>query len=271
MKIRPGIELTNLTDAGCEHEENEDSFCYFEPENDEKFAKKGRLAVVADGMGGHEGGQVASHLAVEVVRDVYFESPAQPEIALLEAFQAAHEAIRQCAAAHPSLRGMGTTCTAFALRGGRLYFAHVGDSRLYRINRLAITRLTQDHSYVNQLVQEGVLRPEEAEKHPDRHILLTALGSDFAVPVEIPEAPLELQPEDSLLLCTDGLHAVVSEEEIFAVVTRKPEAACRELLQLAKHRGGPDNITLQIVRLDPRGAGSARQTDSAAFGNGGQP
>ena len=253
MKIRPGIELTNLTDAGCEREENEDYFCYFEPESDEKFTKKGRLAVVADGMGGHEGGQVASRLAVDVVRDVYFESPAEPESALVEALQAAHEAIRQCAADHPSLRGMGTTCTALALRDGRLYFAHVGDSRLYRINRLAITRLTQDQSYVNRLLKEGILRPEEAEKHPDRHILVTALGSDSAVQVEIPETPLEFAPEDSLLLCTDGLHSVVSEEEILAVATRcKPEEACRELLQLAMARGGPDNITVQILRRTHR-------------------
>ncbi len=271
MKIRPGIELANLTDTGCEREENEDYFCYVEPESDEQFARKGRLAVVADGMGGHEGGQVASRLAVEVVRDVYLESSADPETALLEALEAAHEAIRRCAADHPHLRGMGTTCTALALHAGRLYFAHVGDSRLYRISHLTISRLTQDHSYVNRLVAEGILQPHEAENHPDRYILAAALGSDSALQAEIPEAPVKLEPEDILLLCTDGLHGLVTDEEILAVVTRsKPAEACRELLQLAKDRGAPDNITVQILCVEPQLMGSVQQPASAASGKGGQ-
>lgn len=270
MKIRPGIELANLTDTGCEREENEDYFGYAEPESDEQFARKGRLAVVADGMGGHEGGQVASRLAVEVVRDVYLESPADPTAALLEAFQAAHEAIRRCAADHPRLRGMGTTCTALALLDERLSFAHVGDSRLYRIRGSTTTRLTQDHSYVNRLVAEGILQPEEAENHPDRHILAAALGSDSALQVEIPEAPVKLEPDDVLLLCTDGLHGLVSDEEILAVVTRsKPADACRELVQMARQQGGPDNITLQIVCVEPQAESSARQPASAASGKEG--
>src|SRR5712692_5039297 len=241
MKIRPGIELANLTDTGCERQENEDYFCYGEPESDQHFARKGRFAIVADGMGGHEGGQVASRLAVEIVRDVYLESPADPQTALLDAFQTAHEAIRRCAADHPHLRGMGTTCTALALHDGHLYFAHVGDSRLYRIRGSTITHLTQDHSYVNRLVAEGILQPHEAENHPDRHILSAALGSDSALQVEISETPVKLEPEDILLLCTDGLHGLVSDEEILAVVTRsKPAHACRELVQMARERGGPD-------------------------------
>ena len=269
MKIRPGIALSNLTDTGCEREENEDYLGYAEPKSDEQFARKGRLAVVADGMGGHEGGQVASRLAVEVVRDVYIESPADPEAALLEAFQAAHKAIRRCAADHPHLRGMGTTCTALALHDRHLYFAHVGDSRLYRIRASTITRVTQDQLYVNRLVAEGILRPEEAEKHPDRHILATALGSDSVVQVEIPEAPIKLEPKDTLLLCTDGLHGLVTDEEILTVVThRQPDEACRELVQFAKDRGGPDNITLQILWVEPQ-AGSTQQSAAAAPGKEG--
>ncbi len=271
MKIRPGIELANVTDTGCEREENEDYFCYVEPESDEQFAKKGRLAVVADGMGGHEGGQVASRLAVEVVRDIYLGSPADPQTALLEAFQGAHEIIRRCAAERPELQGMGTTCTAVAIFDNYLYSAHVGDSRLYRIRGSAITRLTQDHSYVHRLVAEGILHLEEAEKHPARHILTAALGSDSALQAEFPETPVKLEPEDILLLCTDGLHGVVTDEEILAVGTRsKPAEACRELVQLAKDRGAPDNITVQILWVEPQLMGSARQPASAATGKGGQ-
>jgi PPM family protein phosphatase len=271
MKIRPGIELANLTDKGCEREENEDYFCYLEPESEEQFARKGRFAVVADGMGGHEGGQVASRLAVEVVRDVYLESAADPEAALVEALRAAHEAIQRYAADHPRLRGMGTTCTALSILDGCLHFAHVGDSRLYLIRGSTIARLTHDHSYVSRLVAAGILQPEEAENHPDRHILTAAVGADSALQAEIPEAPIELQTGDILLLCTDGLHGLVSDDEILASATHSgPSQACRELVQLAKDRGGPDNITIQIlfVRL-PAGA-CGEQTVSMASGKEGQ-
>ncbi len=267
MKIRSGIELANVTDTGCEREENEDYFCYAEPESDEHFARKGRLAVVADGMGGHAGGQVASRLAAEIVRDVYLESAADPESALLEAFQAAHQAIRHGAADRPELRGMGTTCTACVILDNRLYFAHVGDTRLYRIRSSTIARLTQDQSYVNRLVAAGLLQPHEAENHPDRHILTAALGADSGVHVEVPEAPLTLEPEDVLLLCTDGLHGLVSDEEILAVVARRrPAEACSELVRMARERGGPDNITAQILFVEPQAIEIAGEAAAPALG-----
>jgi PPM family protein phosphatase len=271
MKIRPGIELANLTDRGCERDENEDYFCYVEPASEEQFARKGRFAVVADGMGGHEGGQVASRLAVEVVRKVYLESGADPEAALVEAFRAAHEAIQRYAADHPDLHGMGTTCTALSLLDGHLYFAHVGDSRLYLIRASTIKRLTHDHSYVNRLVAAGILQPEEAENHPDRHILAAALGSDSTLQAEVPEAPIMLEPGDILLLCTDGLHGLVSDDEILASATRnEPSEACRELVQLAKDRGGPDNITIQILLVRASAGAGGEQTVSTASGKEGQ-
>jgi len=252
MKIRPGIELGNRSDVGCERTENEDNFCYAEPEHDDDLQKKGRLAVVADGMGGHEGGQVASSLAVEAVRDVFLHGAnSDPTDALVNAYQAAHSAIQDYAREHPELAGMGTTCTTALLHNGQLIYGHVGDSRLYLVRNDAITRLTRDHSYVQEMVDKGVISPNEAKHHPSRNILTSALGSDNPVQADFAEAPIPLQPGDILLLCTDGLHGLVSDEEMLALSQRNPPGeACKELVEMAKARGGFDNITVQILRFN---------------------
>src|ERR1022692_2490118 len=124
MNVKPGIEVASLTDVGCQRENNEDSYLYWEPAGDEEFRRKGRLAVIADGMGGHEGGQEASRMAVETVREVYdrgFRN--DPQAALAEAFAVAHTRIQNFAERHPAFHGMGTTCTAIVLRDRQLYFA----------------------------------------------------------------------------------------------------------------------------------------------------
>src|SRR3954468_503426 len=124
MRIRPGIELASLSDVGCQRDNNEDRYSYWEPASDEEFEKKGRLAIVADGMGGYEGGQEASRLAVETVRHIYDRQPAgDPRASLLAAFQTAHDNILRYAFEHPEFHGMGTTCTALAHVGRQLYFA----------------------------------------------------------------------------------------------------------------------------------------------------
>jgi len=248
--IRPGIELANLTDIGCHRSENEDYYCYFEPENDDDFQRKGRLAVVADGMGGHQGGKVASTLAVETVRDAYLNHPAgDPSESLRAAFQHAHAAIRELALRSPELQGMGTTCTAAALLDGQLSYGHIGDSRLYLIRGYRISQLTQDHSQVARMVQDGLITPEEASVHPQRNVLTSAMGAESAIS-DFSDAPLPLQPGDILLICTDGLHGLVSDQELLAVAaTESPAEACKHLVQMANARGGFDNITLQILKL----------------------
>src|ERR1700686_2636684 len=134
MRIRPGVELASLSDIGCQRENNEDQHAYWEPANDDEFARKGRLAIVADGMGGHEGGQEASRIAIEAIQEVFADAPGGDAQSLLTVgFQIAHERILEYASAHPELRGMGTTATAIALQGNHLYYAHVGDSRLYLV------------------------------------------------------------------------------------------------------------------------------------------
>jgi serine/threonine protein phosphatase PrpC len=250
MTIRPGIELANLTDVGCERPENEDYYCYAEPESEPDFQRKGRLAIVADGMGGHAGGQVASGIAVETVRDTYLNYPGDdPREALSAAFDAAQSAILEHAREHPDLEGMGSTCTAAVVRDGQLYFGQVGDSRLYLLRGFSIQQITNDHSVVAQMVRDGLITPEQAATHPDRNVLTAALGMESALSGDFPEA-VPLQPNDTLLICSDGLHGLVGNEEMLAVTTGSPpREACQELVRIAKDRGGFDNITVQILRI----------------------
>lgn len=250
-KVKPGIEVASLTDVGRQRANNEDSFLYWEPDSEGEFRLKGRLAVIADGMGGYEGGQEASRLAVETVRHIYdtaFGDDAQN--ALLESFYAAHNNIQRFASEHPQFHGMGTTCTALSIIGHRLYFAHVGDSRLYLVRAASVSRLTRDHSYVGRLVESGIVRSEDAESHPQRHILTAALGSGRDVIPDSPQSPVELQEGDALVLCTDGLWSLIGEQELASVIrANTPLEACRALVNLALDRGGPDNITLLVLRV----------------------
>ncbi len=251
MRVRPGIELAGLSDVGCQRANNEDRYSYWEPADDQQFPLKGRLAIVADGMGGYEGGQEASRIAVEVIEEVYANAVAgDPRSWLLTGFQTAHSRIQEYAATYPDLHGMGTTCTAIALLDCGLYFAHVGDSRLYLVRASSISRLTHDHSYVTRLVDNGIIRVEEAESHPQRHILTAALGAGNSVAPDSPTAPFSLQSGDVLVLCTDGMWSLLSDHEIQEIATGKNiEDVSQALVETAKGRGGPDNITVQVLRL----------------------
>jgi PPM family protein phosphatase len=267
MKIRPGIELANLTDVGCERAENEDSYCYAEPESDEELLKRGRLVVIADGMGGQEGGQIASGIAVDTVREVFLNGPAgNPAAALESAYLSAHLAIQDYAREHPEFTGMGTTCTSAVLHDGHVTFGHVGDSRLYLLRGGTIGRLTRDQSYVQHMVEIGVISPEEAATHPSRNILTSALGAATNVEADFAEEPIRLESSDVLLFCTDGLHGLVSDDEMLEVSSENsPREACVKLVEMAKSRGGPDNITIQIVRIE--GTPATAGKDAAGAGS----
>lgn len=253
MGMRPGVEFAELTDIGLQRQQNQDSAGYWEADDAAEFERKGRLAVIADGMGGHQGGQLASDIAVRTVCEAYRDSKREetPD-ALADALRSAHERIRESANTHPEFRNMGTTCTAVVIRQDRFWFAHVGDSRLYLFRQGKMRRITRDHSYVNQLIEHGLISSDEAEHHPQRNVLTSALGiSRDEVPTEISFQPFLLQPGDLLLLCTDGLWTHVSDREMLAIVgARSPADACAELVRLAKERGGSDNITVEILRFD---------------------
>jgi serine/threonine protein phosphatase PrpC len=252
MKVRPGIELAALSDVGCQRENNEDRYSYWEPAGDQDFPVKGRLAIVADGMGGYEGGQEASRIAVESIEETYANATAgDPRSWLVQGFQAAHSRIQEHAGKFLDLHGMGTTCTAIALLEHQLYFAHVGDSRLYLVHDSTISRITHDHSYVSRLVESGALRADEAESHPQRHILTAALGAGSTVTPDSPEQAISLSSGSVLVLCTDGLWSLLTDAEILKAVNgNKCDEICKTLVETAKQRGGPDNITVQVLRVE---------------------
>jgi serine/threonine protein phosphatase PrpC len=254
MRIRPGIEIGNLTDPGCVRPANEDYYCFAEPENDERFARRGRLMVVADGMGGHVGGQVASGLAVDAMREVFLNGEMDdPSEILLNGFSRGQQSILDAASRRPELRGMGTTCTAAIVHQGRLSYGHIGDSRLYLVRQGQASQVTEDHSLVTRLLKSGAITPEQAAVHEDRNVLTAALGmlsEDIAA--DFSQQPIALQPGDGILIASDGLHGLVNPDEMREAVEKEPpHQACRSLVELAKLRGGPDNITVQIMRILP--------------------
>lgn len=252
MKVHPGVEVASLTDVGCQRENNEDSYAYWESDDDAEFERLGRLVVVADGMGGVEGGQFASRIAVESVQHAYASSPeSDPQQRLLEAFRLAHAQVQEKARQDPALRGMGTTLTAFALVGHRLFYAHVGDSRLYLLRAGKLQALTHDHSLVARLVENGVVSARDAESHPQKHVLTAAVGVSDEIQPDHPAGPINIQASDVLMACSDGLWGQMSEQEMAEILaSQKPAEACRSLVEVAKNHGGPDNITLQIVRVN---------------------
>jgi len=248
------IVASMLSDVGCVRELNEDSGTYVQPDDPALRASKGLLIVVADGMGGHSSGEVASRLAVEVVTRTYYEDSGDPQSALKTAFRKANHEIHEAAEKDESKNGMGTTCTALVLENGTAISAHVGDSRLYLVRDGSIYLMTEDHSAVMELVKAGLLTLEQARHHPDKNVILRAMGSHPEVEVTTWQEPFPVRTGDCFLLCSDGLYDLVEDEEIKQIVMLgDPQPACENLIALAKERGGHDNITVGIVSLKPEG------------------
>lgn len=243
-----------LSDVGCVRELNEDSGACVCPNDAGLRASKGVLAIVADGMGGHSAGEVASGLAVEVIKRAYYEDADEPQAALKKAFQEANREIYKAAEKDEARKGMGTTCTALVLQNGTAISAHVGDSRLYLVRDGQIYLMTEDHSAVMEMVKAGVITLEQARHHPDKNVILRAMGSHPEVEVATWQEPFPVKPGDSFLVCSDGLYDLVEDEEIKQIVMiNNPQAACESLVALARERGGHDNITVVITSLKPEG------------------
>jgi protein phosphatase len=226
------------------------------PNNEDRLlvdAARG-LCIVADGMGGIVGGEVASFTAVQVVSDHIREHfPAGEDMEkvytlLMDSLLEAHETIHQRTEDEKELTGMGTTIVVALFLGSRLYVAHVGDSRAYLQRGGALKQLTEDHSIVAQILKKGMISAPEARTHRLRHVLSQALGS---APSLVPSLQsLDLQPGDRLLLCTDGLTDMLSDEDLLGCVSAHPpdpQAACDELVELANDRGGRDNISVIVA------------------------
>lgn len=233
---------------------NEDSHAYLENFD----SGEGALVVVADGMGGHAAGEVASRIAVDVVAGTY-ASASEGTVGrrLARAVEAANEAVFRRAAGDPALAGMGTTLTALVLRGKEAVVAHVGDSRAYLFRNGVSTQLTRDHSVGAELgIPDG---DDTVTRPPHAHMLTRALGAAALVRVDASDPPLTVQAGDVFLLCSDGLSGTVTGTDMAPVVSQNdPESAARKLVDLALERGGTDNVTVEIVRVEALGGPESR-------------
>ena len=252
-----------LTDIGRVRSTNEDTVAFVTPAEGTPEEKVGFLALVADGMGGHAAGEVASALAADVVRREVYSSGEAPPRALLEAFESANRAILDYSAANPETRGMGTTCTAILIRGDLLWLAHVGDSRAYLLRESALLQLSDDQTLHARLIRDGLMTPEQAQKSPGGNFILQALGARDKFEPTIFETGFKLRLGDTVLLCSDGLHNLVTSADILEIIrANNPQEACRELIEKALAAGGADNISVGVFRIAD--AALARNRDQAA-------
>lgn len=241
------------SDVGRHRKANEDCGQVVRPADAQRQAAKGVLVLVADGMGGHAAGEVASRMAAETIRRVYYEHDGMPPTALRHAFEQANRAVHAAARDDERLQGMGTTCTALVVRGAEAFIAHVGDSRLYWLREGAFRQLSEDHSLVAEMLRDGLLTEADARHHEDRNVITRALGLHPTVDVALGPRPLRVQAGDCFVLCSDGLYDLVEDHEIAeAVAEAPPHAASARLIDLANARGGYDNITVGVVRIDAR-------------------
>ncbi len=243
------IDYASLTDVGVRRSHNQDSHASLPASDLEQFRARGHFFLVADGMGAHAVGELASKLAADSIPHIYTKHAREGPIpALRKAFVEANQNIHNRGQANREFEGMGTTATAILLRPEGAWVGHVGDSRAYRIRQGKIEQLSFDHSLVWELARRQKKQPEELEGIPP-NVIIRSLGPDAAVQVDV-EGPHPLQPGDTFVLCSDGLSGPVSDREIGAVaMALPPSEACRFLIQLANMQGGPDNITCVVVRI----------------------
>ncbi|HSJ45023.1 MAG TPA: Stp1/IreP family PP2C-type Ser/Thr phosphatase [Euzebyales bacterium] len=220
------------------------------PQNEDSYLCEPPLYVVADGLGGHAAGEVASALVVERLGELRFDEDTTADAAqhaLTEAVRDANRRIHHSAAEDPQHAGMGTTVTAAVAVGETLCFAHVGDSRGYLLRGDGLSQITEDHTPVQRAVRAGVISAEEALHHPSRHVLAQAVGLDVDVEIDTPR--VDLQPGDRVVLCTDGMTDPIPDADIPGVIgdADTPEAVVEALITAALQRGGPDNVTIVVI------------------------
>jgi protein phosphatase len=251
MKLRHSAD----TDVGKTRDHNEDSFGVGEGEQAERL---GDLLVVCDGMGGHAAGEVASKIGVDTILSTYYGDPSEDRAHVLEqAFEQANEQIYA--------RGqgsMGTTGVAALLLHDALHVANVGDSRAYLIRDGEIRQISRDHSFVGDQVAAGLITADQARSSPHRNVITRALGYQSGVTVDLFRWPLQI--DDIIVLCSDGLHGLVSDAEIVRIAGEAaPDEAVRQLIDLANSRGGTDNITVAIAHVDQLDWYGGEQADQA--------
>ena len=242
------MNIWGITDVGAVRNQNQDSY------HIELLAEDMALGIVCDGMGGAKAGNVASQLAVETFLQTAKAQPPEqwrnePEALLHFAAEQANGAVHFRANVDADCRGMGTTMVAALVVGDRAYILNIGDSRCYLVRPEGITKVTRDHSVVEDLVARGQITPEQARQHPQKNLITRALGAESRLRADLFRQPME--PGDALLLCSDGLSNMVSDQELlYEVLHGGPaEDCCRRLLDIALSRGAPDNVTAVLLQM----------------------
>ncbi len=251
------LNVAQHSDIGRERQVNEDSMISILPEDPQVMAKKGALFVVADGMGGHTAGDVASEMAVNMVRDAYYaDENDDVDASLLQAMRQANTAIYQASQSQeplPEKNRMGTTCVAAVLIGDTVHVANVGDSRAYIVRGDQVIQISQDHSMVADQMRAGLLTLDQAREHPQRNVIYRCFGAKADVEVDLFSEMV--QEGDLLVLGTDGLFNLVTDEELQETVHRfGPQESVYHLVDRANEQGGPDNITAIVVRVSLEGS-----------------
>ena len=239
------FDFVSYTDKGRERSENEDYSAYFDTLN-------GHIFVVCDGMGGHAGGAIASEMAVEAIgayfNEQYYKNPFS---AVENAMLFANRKVYEAAKSNPALHNMGTTMVLAMIRDNRIYYGHIGDSRIYLYKKKALKLLTRDHSYVNQMVDEKRISEKEALNHPLRNEITKAIGLFKDAEPEISNTAIIPYEGNILLLCTDGLNTMLEDKYIEQVLSsdKSLDDKAEELLSAALDFGGFDNVSLQLIRF----------------------
>jgi len=245
------IQYCTRTDEGMVRKNNEDSLCFIKPNEVVELKNKGILAIVADGMGGHAGGEVASRIAVDTISNNFYKSTSKSVVdSLANSVLEANSKILKAAQKDNMLKGMGTTVTSLVIRQELAYFAHVGDSRLYHWRNGTLNQISTDHTLVQEMVEKGDISQFEAANHNQKNVLLRALGTKPKVDVQKGQIPLTLKIGDRFLLCSDGLTDLVKDIEIKQILEMSSiymVASC--LIALAKDKGGHDNVSVVILQV----------------------
>jgi protein phosphatase len=253
------LVCAGMTDVGSARDHNEDDFYLSEGEE--------ALCVVADGMGGHRSGEVASAMAIKAIVEFYRETLTDDDVGdetivdgerewtideyrLVQAIRAANKAVFQAASESELYRGMGTTIVSGYFAEGAVYLAHIGDSRAYRLRDGQLVQQTEDHSLANEYVRMGILAAEDVEHFPYKNVITRACGLTDDVEVDI--ARHEVAPGDLFVLCSDGLTDMVPDRELIEIIKDHDdlEALCRDLVERANANGGADNITVVLARVE---------------------
>jgi PPM family protein phosphatase len=250
------IKSAGLTDIGMKRARNEDNLFLYEDET---------LYLVADGMGGHEAGEVASDMAVKTVADYFSRTKDDDDVTwpfkldkarrfdenrITTGIKLANLRITEAALQNPRQKSMGTTVVGLFFRKDIVYIAHVGDSRIYRIRDGEIEQMTEDHSLLNDYIKMGKLTPEEIENFPHKNVIVRALGMKETVQVDVRAE--KIRTGDVYLLCSDGLSGMISDDDMLRIVIENPDdlqGACTKMINLANQNGGNDNITAVLTKV----------------------